>query len=91
MQIIKPDEVTEEDDVPQYDNKIIITKSQTPKRDTVFTKVVQSPPKTKEQANFEFFRKMNKVPLKLIKQERQRLENTADEFIRFRNSPLISG
>jgi hypothetical protein len=40
MQIIKPNEVTEEDDVPQYDNKIIITKSQTPKRDTVFTKVV---------------------------------------------------
>jgi hypothetical protein len=40
MQIIRPDEVEEEEDVPQYDDHKIITKIQTPKRDTVFTKVV---------------------------------------------------
>ena len=91
MQIIKPDELEEEEDVPQFEDKKIITKVQTPKRDTVFTKVVQSPPKIKEHNNFDFFRKMNKVPLKLLRQERQLLENTTDEFIRFRNSPLISG
>ena len=67
MAIIKPDEVEEEEDVPQYDDHKIITKIQTPKRDTVFTKVVSSPPKTKENNNFDFFRKMNKVPLKLLK------------------------
>jgi hypothetical protein len=40
MSIIKPDEAEEEEDVPQYDDHKIITKIQTPKRDTVFTKVV---------------------------------------------------
>jgi hypothetical protein len=40
MSIIKPEEGEDEEDVPQYDEHKIITKIQTPKRDTVFTKVV---------------------------------------------------
>jgi len=40
MQIIKPDELEEEEDVPQFEDKKIIAKVKTLKRDTVFTKVV---------------------------------------------------
>lgn len=50
----------------QEDEKQPIAKIQTPKRAAVFTKVVHSPPKIKDNG-IEYFRKINKVPLKLLK------------------------